>query len=251
MKKFLAVLMALVLSASLFAGAMAAEKQVTDYIATGARYTDASFEPYETWHEGEINLQLNLKKETIGEGTVEYQAEPVWNVLISEDALVWDVTQTDRTDAIQGQKLTWDPVSRIYTESTEVGSTTISITPSTSFKVDTTPKTVTVTNRSNFDVEYYIGISKNFTVDKTDGQFSFENNKVDITITPVESLILESLQAKGDTTATVYTPNNALNNVALKEGTPIAVGYAFLFFNRIGHTLYSYEKGAVKEVSGN
>lgn len=251
MKKFLAVLMVLVLSASLFVGAMAVEKEVKDKVATGARNLDPSFEQYETWHYGEVELKLNLKKEEIGEGTVEYQAEPVWNILISEDALVWDVTRTDRTDMIKGQRLTWNPETRIYTENTEVGSTTATITPSTSFKMDTTPKTLTLTNRSNFDVEYFVGISKNFTVGNAEGQFSFENNTADITITPVEDLILDSLQNKGTTLTTWYYPSVAGGQTTLEENEPKAVGYAFLFFNRIGDTLYSYNREDVKEISGN
>lgn len=252
MKKFLAVLMVLVLSASLLAGAMAGEKVVKNNdLGTYASALGSSFKQYETWHYGEVKLKLNLKKESLGDDTVEYQAEPVWNILISEDALVWDVTQTDRTDAVVGQRLTWDPETRTYTKNTEVGSTTATITPSTSFKMDTTPKTLTLTNRSNFDVDYVVGISKNFTVDKAEGRFSFENNTADISITPVESLILDSLQSNGTTFATFYWPASADSNIALEEDKPAAVGAAFLFFNRVGNELYTYEGQTITEIASS
>ena len=141
MKKFLAVLMVLVLSASLFAGAMAGEQVLDEKYLNGDNL------------EGHIVLKLIMDVNDTPTTATEYEAAPVWNIVISADELIWKVTKFTSTQTTEVKTVTWDPESRTYSDGTARDKDTTDKSD-VSYSVDTTPKNVKLTNRSNFNVKY-------------------------------------------------------------------------------------------------
>ena len=141
MKKFLAVMMVLALSASLFAGAMAAEIILTDEDVTGNSTS------------GDIGLYLKVTDNSEEIITV-YEATPVWNMVISEDELVWDITKKTIGSGKKTVSLIWDPETGTYSMGEEQEGTAPE--SQNQYEVKPTTKTVTLTNRSNFNVSYTV-----------------------------------------------------------------------------------------------
>lgn len=234
MKKFLAVLMVLVLSASLFAGAMAAEKVLTDADVTGNSTS------------GDIGLFLKFtdKSEEI---TTAYEATPVWNVVISEDELVWDITKKTVGTGKKTVQLIWDPESGTYSEGKEEEG----VAPESEIKyeVNPSPKTVTLTNRSNFNVSYNVTLTadKQFSIGNGTGELVYGNNSADITITPKAKQINDNIT---NDILTVFEGTKQ-TSVTLAEGN-VKIGDAKVTFTRTGELLYPYGTDQVNEkTTGN
>ena len=180
MKKFLAVLMVLALSASLLAGAMAGEQVLDEKNLNGDNL------------EGHIGLELMMDVNSTPTTATEYEAAPVWNIVISTDKLIWKVTKFTTTETTKVKTVTWDPESRTYSDGTARDKDTTDKS-NVSYSVDTTSKNVKLTNRSNFNVKYTAQGTQQFSIDNDTGEMTLSNNVATITITPIATMINDKI----------------------------------------------------------
>lgn len=238
MKKFLAVLMVLVLSASLLAGAMAGEYKTHDY----------NDEDKLTGH---IGLYLNLIVDDEEKENTEYEAEPVWNIVISEDYLCWDVTRNRPTEKTDTQKLKWNPEMGAYdldgdpTSSDSAGEAT--------YTVSTTPKDVKLTNRSNFNVTYSASGTSQFKFSNATGELTLAKKDATITVTPDADAINKSITAvdNGDDIITdkmtVYSPGTGSFTRSLSTEKETLILSADIVFTRSSE-LFPFDEKPVNQV---
>lgn len=237
MKKFLAVLMVLALSASLLAGAMAGEQVLDEKNLNGDNL------------EGHIGLELMMDVNSTPTTATEYEAAPVWNIVISTDKLIWKVTKFTTTETTKVKTVTWDPESRTYSDGTARDKDTTDKS-NVSYSVDTTSKNVKLTNRSNFNVKYTAQGTQQFSIDNDTGEMTLSNNVATITITPIATMINDKIiynetEEKDQLTAYYKTSSRS---VTLEEGTATQICTADLVFTRSSDKLYPAGTNEVTEI---